>query len=249
MQHQHDFYRRYYHRSSELGEAQRLIPAIVLIAVGALFLLSNLHIFFIRDWLQYWPAILVAVGVVKLVDSQDNGGRVAGGILVGVGGLLLARSLGYIEVGIRELWPLVLIGVGVLMLFQRTGEWHWQFPSGVSDSVTGNTLRETAVFGGGKRNVTATDFKGGKIDAVFGGFEIDLRRAAIEGDSASLELNAVFGGIEVRIPESWSVVAKGAGVFGGFVDSTTQPDPRIYPVVKRLVVRGAAVFGGVELKN
>jgi hypothetical protein len=68
-------------------------------------------------------------------------------------------------------------------------------------------------------------------------------------DEAVLELNAVFGGIEVKLPESWSVVMKGAGVFGAFQDSTVQPDPRIYPSPKRLIVKGGAVFGGVELKN
>ena len=68
-------------------------------------------------------------------------------------------------------------------------------------------------------------------------------------DEAVLDLNAVFGGIEVRVPESWSVVVKGAGVFGAFQDSTLQPDPRIYPEAKRLIVKGGAVFGGVELKN
>jgi len=64
-----------------------------------------------------------------------------------------------------------------------------------------------------------------------------------------LELNAVFGGIEAKVPESWSVIMKGAGVFGGFVDSTNQPDPRLYPSPKRLIVKGGAVFGGVEVKN
>jgi hypothetical protein len=42
---------------------------------------------------------------------------------------------------------------------------------------------------------------------------------------------------------------KGAGVFGGYVDSTTQPDPRIYPNPKLLICKGGAVFGGVEIKN
>ena len=102
---------------------------------------------------------------------------------------------------------------------------------------------------GGKRVINDQNFRGAKYDAVFGGFEIDLRRANILEDEAVLDLNAVFGGIEVRVPESWSVVVKGAGVFGAFQDSTHQPDPRIYPAPKRLIVRGGAVFGGVELKN
>jgi hypothetical protein len=38
------------------------------------------------------------------------------------------------------------------------------------------------------------------------------------------------------------------GIFGGTSDETVQPLPEA-PGVKRLVVRGVAVFGGVEIKN
>jgi hypothetical protein len=67
-------------------------------------------------------------------------------------------------------------------------------------------------------------------------------------DSATLQVSAVFAGIEIRIPETWSVVLQGAGVFGAFADNTTQPNPQT-PGLKRLFVKGAAVFGGVEIKN
>jgi hypothetical protein len=40
---------------------------------------------------------------------------------------------------------------------------------------------------------------------------------------------------------------RGAGVFGGFADHTIHPPSS--PDMKRLIVRGAAVFGGVTFKN
>jgi hypothetical protein len=45
------------------------------------------------------------------------------------------------------------------------------------------------------------------------------------------------------------VVTEGSGVFGGFDDKTRhfQPDPT--QPVKTLVVKGAAVFGAVVVKN
>ncbi|HEV2445729.1 MAG TPA: LiaF domain-containing protein, partial [Candidatus Sulfopaludibacter sp.] len=110
-------------------------------------------------------------------------------------------------------------------------------------------LNEYGVFGGGKRKVNTMDFRGGHVDAVFGGFEIDLRDAIMEGDAATLETNAVFGGIEVRIPITWSAVVQGVGVFGAFQDETTQPNPTLIPNPKRLIVKGGAVFGAVEVKN
>ncbi len=232
-------------RRDDAGSAERMVPAIVLIAVGAIFLLNNLHIVYANDLVRFWPAILIAVGIVKLVDSADQGGRIAGGVLMGLGAFFLARSLGYIDISIWDLWPLFLIGLGLMMLFERSPSWHF----GIKTKTGMGLNKEAAVFSGGKRIIADQNFTGAKYDAVFGGFEIDLRQANIEGDSAVLDLNAVFGGIEAKVPESWSVVMKGAGVFGGFVDNTRQPDPRIYPTPKKLYVKGGAVFGGVEIKN
>src|SRR5579883_327364 len=238
MQPEYDF--RY--RNQQAGGAERRVRAIVLISVGAIFLLHNLHIFYAQELFRYWPAILIAVGVVKLVDSQDMGGRVGGGVLVGVGAVFLAQSLGYLDIRFWDLWPLILIATGVGMLFQTDLGAHIGIVKEIRNDRWGYS-KESAVFSGGKRVIVDQNFTKAKFDAVFGGFEIDLRRAQMAGDSAVLDLNAVFGGIEVKVPESWSVVLKGAGVFGGFVDSTQQPDPRIYPNPKILVCKGGAVFG------
>jgi hypothetical protein len=231
-------------RRNEAGAAERLVPAIVLIGIGLMFLLNNLHIVNAKEILRYWPAVIIAVGIVKLVDAPDTGARASGGIIVGAGCIFMARSLGYLDVGIGDLWPLILIALGLMMLFDRTSLLQARIKMG-----SGATLRESALFSGGKRFITDQNFTSAKYDAVFGGFELDLRKAEIVGESAVLEMNAVFGGIEAKIPESWEVVLKGAGVFGAFQDSTQHPDPRIYPNPKKLIVKGGAVFGGVEIKN
>jgi hypothetical protein len=230
-------------RRYQAGAAERMVPAIVLIGIGALFLLNNLHIIYAREILRFWPAILIAIGIVKLVDSSDASGRAGGAVIMGVGGVFLARSLGYLEVSVGELWPLILIGAGLMMLFDRT-----VFKAGAKWK-SGSGTKESVIFSGGKRVIHDQNFAGAQYDAVFGGYEIDMRKAEIAGEEAELVLNAVFGGIEVKIPESWSVVMKGAGVFGAFQDSTRQPDPRIFPNPKRLVLKGGAVFGGIEIKN
>ena len=240
-------YQYNYRFRCQAGSADRFLPAILLIGLGAMFLLHNLHLVYFRDVARYWPAILIAVGLVKLVDSAANEGRIAGGILTAVGAIFMAQSLGYLTVGIFDLWPLALIAAGVWMLVQRS--FPWPSLGNASSNLKDGRMQEAAVFGGGKRNIADPDFRGGKIDAVFGGFEIDLRRSAIVGESAEMEINAVFGGVEIRVPEHWRVEMKGAGVFGGYSDETRQPNPAEFPVIKRLILKGAAVFGGVVVKN
>ncbi len=238
---------------SDWFTAQRVVPAILLIALGGIFLLSNLHLLRVQDIWQYWPVILMVAGVFKMADAQDARMRTGGGLLLAFGSIFLANNMGLIPFSVWDLWPLLLIGAGVYMLIDRTAAPRLSFDIGRNQGWRAQrrnwTRHEAAVFSGGKRKVAVADFQRAKYDAVFGGFEIDLRGSQIQGDSATIEVNAVFGGAEVRIPANWSVVMQGAGVFGGFVDSAEQPNPAVTPNIKHLIVRGAAVFGGVEIKN
>jgi hypothetical protein len=242
------------YRNPEGGSAQRLIPALVLISIGAFFLLNNLHFVYFREVVRYWPVILIAAGLVKMVDSNYQGGRVAGGIMITIGGLFLVKNMGFVSFSVGELWPLILIGAGFLMLYQRV----WDIPRGTihagigarhSGPIDADRINDHALFGGVKRSVGSKAFQGGEAGSMFGGVELDLRQAEIAGESATIEADAVFGGIEIKIPRHWSAVVQGTGIFGGFSDSTVQPDPVHYPTPKQLFIRGSAVFGGVEIKN
>jgi hypothetical protein len=230
--------------AQDWAASQRFLPAVILIAVGAIFLLSNLHVFPGRDIWEYWPVALMIAGAFRLADAVDPKGRALGGILLVGGGIILAANLGLIPVDASDLWPLGLIAFGVFMLVN-----HTVFSWGGGGKYTTSRQSEAAVFGGGKRKINSADFKFAKFDAVFGGFEIDFREANIMGDSAIVEINAVFGGAEVRIPLNWSAEVQAAGVFGAFTDNSIQPNLATTPNFKRLYFKGAAVFGGVNIKN
>jgi len=176
-------------------------------------------------------------------------------ILIVVGVLFLLDNLNIIPIEqITRFWPILLIAVGLFLLVDRTvlrfnlgGRYGRDEFAGAN--IPGYRIREAAVFGGGKRRVNAQDFVGGKLDAVFGGFQIDLREAVMAGDSAVMDISVVFGGCELRIPDTWLAVVQGTGIFGAFTDNTRQPDPLRVPNPKRLIVKGGAVFGGVDIKN
>ncbi|MBV9746870.1 MAG: hypothetical protein JO099_24170, partial [Acidobacteriia bacterium] len=92
---------------------------------------------------------------------------------------------------------------------------------------------------------TDQDFEKIRVVAVFGAFELDLRDAGMKGDVAVVDATAVFGGVEIIVPEDWQVVPRGSGVFGGFSDETRSPEQP----TKRLIITGAGVFGGVVITN
>jgi predicted membrane protein len=207
-----------------------------------------------HDVARYWPVILIALGIVRLVDSHGTASLVWGGALAGVGALLLLDNLGIFYFDWRIFWPAVLIGLGILMLIRMT-----QRPEpGPAPAANGanppppspGTINLWAMFSGGERQVTAQDFRGGQVSAMFGGFEIDLRGAALAEAQATIDVSAMFGGVDIQIPETWVAEVKGTALFGGFSDETLPPaTPAGSPAPPRLIVTGYAMFGGVTVSN
>jgi len=112
-----------------------------------------------------------------------------------------------------------------------------------------STFDQSVILSGFKRRVTSQRFRYGKVTAILGGFHLDLTRADIDGNRAVLHIDTVFGGGEVRVPDTWRITIEATAIAGAFVDET-YPQPSSVPAAtKQLIVRGAAVFGGVNIKN
>ncbi|MGW6913782.1 DUF1707 SHOCT-like domain-containing protein [Kitasatospora sp. NPDC054939] len=102
-----------------------------------------------------------------------------------------------------------------------------------------------AVFGGASRKGRWRVGSQLRAVAIFGGVEIDLTDAVFESPEVVIEVAAVFGGVDIKVPENVSLHGGGVGIFGGFdVKEQTAADPYA-PVVR---VKGAAVFGGCEAR-
>ena len=238
--------------SHRRSPAHGIIFSVAIIALGVLFLFDNLGIIRFNEVARYWPVILIALGVVRLVDSHGTSSVIFGGLLAGVGSLLLLDNLNIFYFDWRIFWPAVLIGIGILMLF-RTHTWgqDWQDrqpgPDASNAPPSPGTINFWTMFGGGERRIDAKDFRGGEISAIFGGFEIDLRGATMAEAQATIDVSAMFGGVEIQIPETWVAEVRGTALFGGFTDDTNPPQPG--QPAPRLIVTGYAMFGGVTISN
>jgi predicted membrane protein len=222
-----------------------MIAGIAIIAVGAILLLNQFGVFPRGIALEFWPVVLIVVGLIKCFAGNDRGERVVGGCLIAGGTILQTNSLGITHISWSQAWPVFIIVVGVMLVIHAMSDKSGRNLKFTTDPEPNSFF----LFGGGERQVNAKDFRGSKMFAVFGGYEVDLTRADMAGTDAYVEANAVFGGGEIRVPTSWKVVVQGMGVFGGYNDKTQyiQTDPTA--PVKTLYIRGVAVFGGVEVKN
>lgn len=218
----------------------------ILIAAGALVLLGNLDLlhfdFNLADW---WPLILVVLGLVHLIESR-NLFDFSGLFLLLLGGVFLAAELDAIRWGdVWRWWPAVLILLGVSLLFRGR-------PAVLPGSVRGGApcpdpcLRVNNILAGSDRRVTSQEFRGGDVSNILGGVEIDLLEARLAPGEHLLTVSSVLGGVDIRLPRDWRLEVQPTTMLGG-VDDHTRQNPEA--VGGKLVIKASALLGGVDIKN
>ncbi len=219
----------------------------IVVAIGVLLLLDNLGIFRFHDVWQYWPVLLVAYGVSRIVDSRTPSGWIWGGVVALVGAFFLLDTLDIIAFNFALVWPVLLIAFGVSVLVRALE--RNQFRPGGPASGSSPMVGAHAIFSDNKSGSDTQDFQGGQATSIFGAARFDLRNASMTVDEAVIDVNVVFGEVEVRVPETWIVINRAAVVFGGVDDKTIHPKPDANVKIPRLVITGAVIFGGLNLRN
>ena len=230
--------------SSRSVPSQVILGAFV-VGLGVLFLLDNLDIWDFRRAISFWPAMFILFGVVKLLDSNSTNGKLVGSALIGVGVMLTLGRMGYLSIDFHEAWPLLIIFAGGAVIYKAvTG--RRAIESGVlkADVESDSIVDITAILGGFDRRITTPNFRGGEVTAVMGGAALDLRGSSIEGE-AVINVFVAMGGITLKVPVDWTVVLHGTPIMGGFDEKTSAPPNG----TKRLIVKGYAIMGGVEIRN
>ena len=229
-----------------------IVIGAIIVLVGLALLLDNMGIVRFHDLWQYWPVFLIVYGVSRILSCQAISSLVWGGGVALIGALILLDNLDIIQFNFDLIWPLVIIAFGLAMLVRALDRKRYLEGSVSKDAPAVKSepvLNIVAVFSGSRRVIDTPDFRGGEIVAIFGGVRLDLHRATITLDKAVLDITAVFGGVEIRVPENWSVQTKGVGIFGGFDDKTIHPKPDPNVKTPELIITGSTVFGGLSVSN
>ena len=139
-----------------------------------------------------------------------------------------------------------LVGMGAVVPPANTAgdvaQRNWLPPA---DS-TPSSSAVVAIFGGASRKGEWVVPEQLTTFAMFGGVELDLSTATFAGSTSEINAIAVFGGVEITVPDGLTVHVEGIGIFGGFDQKAEGPGE---PGAPSLVIKGAALFGGVEVKR
>lgn len=223
----------------------RIWVGLALVILGGLFLLDNYNIIYfdVPYWIFRWQSILIIIGLLVLASSDNKS---VGIVLIVIGGI------GYAP----ELWPLLLIGLGIYVLYKRRdtlGHKHNKTETNTTNTERGSTspkdiINDVAIFGGGKKVIQSDNFKGGNITAIFGGSEIDLTDCKLAEGENTIDVFIMFGGTDIIAPRDWKILIDVLPIFGGFSEKRMRDPNLVQDPERTLVIKGIAVFGGGSVK-
>lgn len=221
----------------------RVIIGGLLIFFGLIFTLDNAGVLDAGDIFDYWPMILVVLGLLKVLQPREDGQRPFGLALLGLGVFLQLQMLVFTSWRL-SLFPTLLLGGGALLVWRSLGRSRDRAPAHLSDGMS-----DFAFMGGVNRVVESRDFRGGEATAVMGAVELDLRGSTIATSPAIVDVFALWGGIEITVPPEWKVDVRGIPILGGFENRARSSVQDANAPEQVLVIRGTALMGGVEIKN
>jgi hypothetical protein len=179
--------------------APNAVVGLCVMGLGIALVLDRMGLIRAELVLQYWPVGLVLLGAAMVLQalrgSPDGVPR------------------GQFPVG-ALIW-LVVLGMLFTHVFARRS----------AAPAEEGRLRLFAVMGGDKRDVDAP-FRGADVTAVMGGVKLDLTRAQVApGTDVVVDIFAMMGGAEIRIPKDWRVDFQTTSVMGGSNDDRVSPRP------------------------
>lgn len=223
---------------------------ILVIVYGILILLERQGTQF-PEWLISWKTIMISVGVLLLYKYKLK--SIYPYVLIGVGSALLINDIRPETVDRNLIFPMLAIFIGVYIVVKHLnifGDKHqstviFDDERGISSD---DYLKSTTLFGGVTKNVVSKNFKGAKFVTVFGGTDINLSKADIEGP-IQIKSTTLFGGVTLIVPSNWEVRSQVTAIAGAVEDQRGIPSDFTFDANKILVLTGTCLFGGVEIRS
>ncbi len=214
-----------------------IILGSILIILGIIFLGNEFDFWNIKLFFKGWWTLFIIVPSALGIWEKENRLSSFFGLLIGLLLLFAARDIiAWKTVG-KIFLPVLLVTLGLSMIFRKNFK--------VQKSKNKETMKKyTAIFAGAEEKISNEEFLGTNVIAVFGGVELDLRQAIIKNDIV-INCEAVFGGIDIILPDNVKVITSGVPVFGGVENKKESAKEENIPTV---YINYVCVFAGVDIK-
>ncbi len=233
----------------------RFWVGVSILVFGCLLLLDRMEMLDFPRWLFSWKVLLIGIGLVIGINKKFEG--IGWLVLILVGLFFLLDDIPGFPFDFDEYAiPIGIMIVGLFMVSRAiwgsgsrvTRKTTWGGQQGEVGQVNGEDyFNITTIFGGNKRRIFSKKFRGGEATCIFGGADIDLSQADIEG-TVVIDLVQLFGGAKLIIPSNWELKSDMTVILGG-VDDKRTVHPQAVSSDKKLVLTGVVMFGGIEIKS
>ncbi len=236
--------------STDSGRNGRVLGGLFIVAIGVALLARQAGVDIPR-WIFSFESNLIAAGIYIGIRHSFRGFFWI--IPIAIGAFLLIDDF-YPQYDIGDFtWPLIIIGIGLIVMLRagKKNDWKkWDAKNAFEEDTSDDRLDSTVIFGGAKKNIISKNFRGGEVVTVFGGTEINLMQADLNG-TVVLELTQVFGGTKLIVPPHWKVWSKEmVAVLGGVDDKRPMVgNPSGEEINKTLILKGTCMLGGIEIRS
>ena len=241
----------------------QVVFGLAVVFFGLLLTANNLGLMQLGGAVRFWPMIFTALGIALLLERSASSSRKFWGVAFVIGGLwqTAVEAFGF-RLYIDDYWPLVLVGIGVLMVLKAVGP---KTPpvedytnvgtpvgdpsspmSGSSVSGSGGSMGSMGSMGTGPTSNASAgptmNFAGGDETVNAFAFMGGVRRNIVSPAFRLGHLTAIMGGVVLDMRQSQATggetVVNVFAMMGG-IDVRVPPD---WQVVNEIV----PIMGGVE---
>jgi len=211
---------------------------IIFIIIGIGIAGSMAGLWEIRPFFSgWWTLFLIVPAFISIIEK---GIHVFNSLCLLLGAALMACCRGVMEWDVlyRLMVPVVFLVIGFVLIVRNL----FHIGSRKVEVPSENKPEEIVTFSA-KKLIFTEEFYGMDAEAYFGGLTLDLRNAVIT-ENISIDVMAVFGGVDILLPSNVEVKLNDTAMFGGCSNHRNYR-PVDGPVV---YVNAVAMFGGVEVK-
>ena len=216
---------------------------IVFIVIGIIIALNTLKITKIDLFFDgFWTLFIIVPSIIGIFTEKDKKGNIIG-LIIGILLLLACRDLLDLGLVLKLIVPIILICIGISFIFKDNIKNKANAKIKALNGKKGAQKEHCAMFSGENISYAGMAFEGATLTAVFGSLKCDLSNAVIAEDVV-VNATAIFGGIDILMPENAKVKINSTSIFGGTEDKSNPAQDATATVY----VSGLCLFGGVDVK-
>lgn len=224
--------------------------AILIIALGAAFLIQRLGLVSFGIWGIVWPAVIIGLGVSWMVKRFSFFALAVAGL--GLYFLLFNSEVISLVLTWGIIWPSLLVLLGLTILYEalipHKHKWCGVHIAGDKDKRSqyreeNGFVNYECSFSEENRKVAVEDFLGGDIEISFGKSELDLTNVKRVNQNAKLDVDVSFATFDLIVPKTMRVFLKSDKSFGS-IQMNGEPNA---DAMQALNVDGDVSFGTMNI--